>query len=156
MLTIVVAASTRGVIGSRGEIPWYFAEDMKHFRAVTMGHAVIMGRKTWDSLDGPLRRRSNIVVSRRSGFSPYGAEAARSLEEAIAIARTSDANPCVIGGAEIYALAMPMATTILLTEVHRDVDGDAFVHIDRSDFRETARRAGIDPAISFVTLERAR
>lgn len=158
MLTLIVAASTAGVIGRRGELSWpHCPEDMRHFRTSTMGHAVIMGRKTWDSLDGPLRGRHNIVITRQRDIIIHGADVAHTFDEAVAMGfRARSSSPRVIGGAEIYALALPMVTTILLTEVHRDVDGDTFFHVDRSAFRETARRAGEDPAISFVTLERVR
>lgn len=157
MLTIIVAAATNGVIGHRGELPWpHCPEDMRHFRSSTMGHAVIMGRNTWDSLDGPLRGRHNVVVTRQRDLILHGADVAHTFEEAVAMATRRDPSPRVIGGAEIYALAMPMVTTILLTEVHRDVAGDAFFHVDRSAFHETERRAGVDPWISFVTLERRR
>lgn len=158
MLTLIVAASTNGVIGHRGELPWpHCPEDMRHFRTSTMGHAVIMGRKTWDSLDGPLRGRHNIVLTSQRGLILHGADVANTFEEAVAMGlRTRSSSPRVIGGAEVYALAMPMVTTILLTEIHRDVEGDTFFRVDRSAFHETARRPGEDPAISFVTLERAR
>lgn len=155
MLTLIVAASTNGVIGHRGELPWpHCPEDMRHFRSSTMGHAIIMGRKTWDSLDGPLRGRHNIVVTRQRDLILHGADVEHTFEEAVATATRRDPSPRVIGGAEIYALAMPMVTTILLTEIHRDVDGDTFFHVDRSAFHETDRRAGVDPSISFVTMER--
>ena len=152
-LAMVVAIGDGGVIGKDGELPWHIPEDMRHFKAVTMGHAIIMGRKTHASIGRPLKGRRNIVVSRTAdGFE--GCELARSLEEAIAMARTSDDEPRIIGGAHLYEEALPLATRIFLTEVHRKVDGDAFFHLDRSGWRETSRRPGESEGVEFVTLER--
>ncbi|MBX3233851.1 MAG: dihydrofolate reductase [Labilithrix sp.] len=152
-LTLVVAIGDGGVIGKDGALPWKISEDMRHFKSVTMGHAVIMGRKTHASIGRPLDGRRNIVVSRTAdGFD--GCETARSIEEAIERARTTDDEPHVIGGAAIYEAALPLATKIHLTEVHRAVEGDAFFHLDRSGWRETARRKGESEGVEFVTLER--
>jgi dihydrofolate reductase len=112
-----------------------------------------MGRKTHASIGRPLAGRRNIVVSRTAdGFE--GCEMARGLEEAIALARTTDEEPRIIGGAAIYEAALPLATRIFLTEVHRAVDGDAFFHLDRAGWRETSRKAGESEGVEFVTLER--
>jgi len=152
-LAMVVAIGDGGVIGKDGELPWRLPEDLQHFKAMTMGHAIIMGRKTHASIGRPLPGRRNIVVSRTAdGFD--GCELARSLEEAIALARTTDDEPRVIGGAQIYEEALPLATRIFLTEVHRKVDGTAFFHLDRSGWRETSRRKGESEGVEFVTLER--
>lgn len=152
-LALVVAIGDRGVIGKDGALPWRLPEDMRHFKAMTMGHAIIMGRKTHASIGRPLKGRRNIVVSRTAdGFE--GCEKALSLEQAIALARTTDEEPRIIGGASIYEAALPLATRIFLTEVHRQVEGDAFFHLDRAGWRETERRAGESEGVEFVTLER--
>lgn len=152
-LAMVVAIGDGGVIGKRGALPWRIPEDMRHFKAVTMGHAVIMGRRTHASIGRPLPGRRNIVLSRTAdGFE--GCELARGLREAIALARTTDDEPRVIGGRAVYEEALPLATRIFLTEVHREVDGDERLHLDRSGWRETSRRAGESEGVEFVTLER--
>ena len=152
-LALVVAIGDGGVIGKNGELPWRLSEDMRHFKATTMGHAIIMGRKTHASIGRALAGRRNIVISRTAdGFD--GCEVARSLEEAIALARTTDEEPRIIGGAQIYEEALPLVTRIFLTEVHRKLEGDAFFHLDRSGWRETSRRAGESEGVEFVTLER--
>lgn len=154
-LTLVVAVADGGAIGLGGQLPWRIPEDLKHFKRVTMGHAVIMGRKTWDEVGRPLPGRRNIVVSRTPGLALEGAEVAPSLEEAIALARRTDDAPCVIGGSAIYAAALPVATKIHLTEIHREVEADTFFPpFDRSAWRETERRAGESEGVEFVTLER--
>jgi dihydrofolate reductase len=154
-LAIVVAIGDGGVIGKGGTLPWRIAEDLQHFKSTTMGHAIIMGRKTHASIGRALAGRRNIVVSRTAdGFE--GCELARSLEEAIALARTTDDEPRIIGGAAIYEAALPVTTKVFLTEVHRVVEGgDAFFHFDRSGFKEVGRRAALDSeGVEFVTLER--
>ncbi|MEO7328951.1 MAG: dihydrofolate reductase [Minicystis sp.] len=153
-LVLVLALGANGVLGKDGKVPWRIPQDLKHFRNVTTGHAILMGRKTWDEVGKPLPNRRNIVISRDPSLTLPGAEVARSLEEALALARSSDPEPRVIGGAEIYRLALPLATKILLTEVDRDVEGDTYFHLDRSGFRETERRVGEEPDVQFVTLER--
>jgi dihydrofolate reductase len=153
-LCLVLAVAKNGVIGKDGKVPWHVPEDLKHFRRSTTGHAVIMGRKTWDEVGKPLPNRRNLVVSRNAELRLDGAEVVPSLDEAIALARTTDAEPRVIGGAEIYRLALPLATRVLLTEIQLEPEGDTFFTLDRSGFRETERRAGEDPRAVFVTLER--
>ncbi len=153
-LCLVLAVAKNGVIGKDGQVPWHVPEDLKHFRLSTTGHAVIMGRKTWDEVGKPLPNRRNLVVSRKVDLRLEGAEVVPSLDEAIALARITDAEPRVIGGAEIYRLALPLATRVLLTEIQLEPEGDTFFALDRSGFRETERRAGEDPRAVFVTLER--
>jgi len=153
-LCLVLAVARNGVIGNDGKVPWHVPEDLKHFRRSTTGHAVIMGRKTWDEVGKPLPNRRNIVVSRNADLRLEGAEVVPSLDEAIALARTTDAEPRVIGGAEIYRLALPLATRVLLTELELEPEGDTFFTLDRSEFRETERRVGEDPRAVFLTLER--
>jgi len=152
-LAIVVAIGDGGVIGKAGALPWRIPEDLQHFKRTTMGHAIIMGRKTHASIGRPLAGRRNIVVSRTAdGFD--GCETARSLEEAVALARTTDEEPRVIGGAAVYEAALPLATRIFLTEVGGAHEGDTFFHLSRDGWRETSRRAAETPGVTFVTLER--
>ena len=153
-LMLVLAIGNRGAIGLRGKLPWRIPEDMKHFRRVTTGHAVIMGRKTWDEVGKPLPQRRNIVVSGNPQLTLEGAEVVGTLGEAIVRARTTDTEPRVIGGARIFRDALPLATRIHLTEVHRDVEADTFFELDRRGFHETERRDGDEPGVVFLTLER--
>lgn len=152
-LALVVAIADGGVIGNRGALPWRIPEDMQHFKATTMGHAVIMGRRTHESIGRPLPGRRNIVVS-KTARSFEGCESASSLEDALALARATDEEPRVIGGASIYEAALPLATRIFLTEIHRKVEGDTFFHLERAGFREVERRRGATEGVEFVTLER--
>ncbi len=154
-LAIVVAAASNGTIGCAGKLPWHEPEDMKHFRRLTTGHAVIMGRKTFLSIGRPLPNRRNIVVSRSSADQDQvaGIEWASSVCEAIGLARRTDEEPRVIGGAEIYWSALPWTTTIYMTEVQRQVEGDAtFPDVTEFDFTETDRRQSGD--LVFKTLSR--
>ena len=154
-LALVVAVADGGVIGVAGALPWKISEDLKHFKSVTMGHAILMGRKTYESIGRPLPGRRNIVITRRRELAIDGCEVASSLDEALALARAHDDEPRVVGGAAIYEAALPLATKIFLTEVHRQVSGDTFFPpFDRSAWRETERRKGETPDVDFVTLER--
>ena len=153
-LVLVLALGENGALGNKGKVPWRIPEDMRHFKAMTVGHAILMGRRTWDECGKPLPDRRNIVISRSLGALP-GAEVVRSLEDAIAKARETDPEPRVIGGAQIYAAALPLATKIYLTEVRRAAEADTFFHLDRTGFRETERRAANESeGVEFVTLER--
>jgi dihydrofolate reductase len=159
-ITLVVAAAENGVIGKDGAIPWRISDDLKRFKALTMGAPIVMGRKTWDSLPKkPLPGRANIVVTRQAGWAAEGAVTAHSLEDAIAKANvTEEAEEIfVIGGAEIYAAAMALANCIELTEVHAQFDGDAMLPPLEGEWDEVFREGhqtedGL--AYSFVTLER--
>ena len=153
-LALVVAIARGGVIGKGGALPWHLPEDLRHFRRVTTGHAIVMGRKTHASIGKALPGRRNIVVTSRPELVLAGCEAAPGLEAALALARLSDEEPCVIGGAALYAAALPIATRIFLTEIARDFEGDTFFAFDRSEFREVERRGGEDSSVSFVTLVR--
>lgn len=154
-LAIVVAVADGGVIGRDAGLPWHLPEDLRHFKDVTMGHAMIMGRKTFDSIGRALPGRTSIVVSRGTPTLPEGVILARSFEEAVALARRTDAEPRVIGGASIYEAALPLTTRIFLTEIHRSVPGDTFFPpFDRAAFREIERRPGATEGVEFVTLAR--
>ncbi len=160
-ITLVVAAAENGVIGKDGAIPWRIPEDLQRFKALTMGSPIVMGRKTWDSLPRkPLPGRTNIVVTRAADWAAEGAVTAHSLEDAIAKAKekSSEAEEIfVIGGAQIYAAALPLASCIELTEVHAAFDGDAVLPELQGEWEEVFREGhqtedGL--SYSFVTLER--
>jgi dihydrofolate reductase len=154
-IVLVVAAAENGVIGIDGKIPWHISEDLKRFKAMTIGKTVVMGRKTWDSLPRkPLPGRINVVVTRQKDWHAEGAIAASSLGAATA---GTSGTVMIIGGAEIYERALPMATRIELTEVHQAFDGDAKFEFDRSGWTETARESHVTPdglRYSYVTLTR--
>jgi len=159
VIALVVAVSANGVIGVAGKIPWRISDDMKQFKAVTLGKPCIMGRKTWDSLPKrPLPGRTNIVVTRNTAFAAPGAAVAHSLDDAFARAETEEpAEIAVIGGADLYRAALPRASRIYLTEVHLDIAGDAHFTFDRAPWREAAREDRATEGglrYSFVTLER--
>ena len=127
IVSLVYAVSRNGVIGQGGGLPWHIPSDLKHFKAVTLGKPVIMGRKTWDSLPRkPLPGRRNLVISRNAAYSAQGSEVLPSLEAALA-ATAGEAEVCVIGGAEIFKAALPLAHRIYLTRVLADVAGDTIM-----------------------------
>ena len=152
-LAIIVAIADNGVIGDHGQLPWRISEDLRFFKDTTMGHSIIMGRNTFASIGKALPGRRSIVVSRTADRFD-GCELARSFEQAVELARKTDDEPFVIGGAMIYEAALPLATRIFPTEVHRQAAGDTFFHLDRSGWRETSRRRGESEEVEFVTLER--
>jgi dihydrofolate reductase len=125
-LALVCAMASNRVIGAGNRIPWDVPEDRKHFVEVTRGHSVIMGRATWDSIGKPLPKRRNIVISRRPGLQLTGAEVVPSLAAAIELARREDPEPRVIGGAQIYAEALPLATRIYLSVLDAAHTGDTY------------------------------
>jgi len=132
---LVAAVSLNGVIGANGQLPWHLPEDLRHFKNLTLGHPVIMGRRTWESLGKPLPGRENIVVSRKAGFEAPGASAAATIEGAIALC-TGEPVAFVIGGAEIYAAALPLADGLVLTEIRETYEGDTrFPDWDRKAWR---------------------
>ena len=136
---LIAALARNGVIGARGKLPWRLPEDLRHFKQLTLSHPVIMGRRTWESLGKPLPGRENIVISRRPGFEAPGASVASSLEAAIALCM-GEPLAFVIGGAEIYAAALPLADGLVLTEIDQDFEGDTrFPDWDRKQWRETQR-----------------
>jgi dihydrofolate reductase len=154
----VVARARDGTIAKQGDVPWKIREDLQRFKRLTMGLPMIMGRKTFDSLPGLLPGRRHIVLTRQGGWTAEGAEAAHSVEEALAIAGPGDIT--VIGGNDVFELFLPLATRLEITEIHEDTDGDVFMAAPGPEWRETAREErpaqGGDPAYAFVTLERAR
>lgn len=156
-ITIVVARADNGVIGKDGKLPWHLPADLKHFKRVTSDTAMIMGRKTFESLPGLLPGRRHIVLTRDRDWRAEGAEVARSADEALRIAGPGHVS--VIGGAEIIDLFLPQATAIELSEVHCDAEGDTTLSTpDTAEWHEVSRQdhpsEGGRPAYSFVRLER--
>lgn len=157
-LTLVVAVSENGIIGRDGGLPWRLPEDLKHFRRITLGNTVLMGRKTFESLGKPLEGRGNWVLTRDAAFAPAGAQVFRDLDAALAAATQGEL--LVIGGAELYRQTLPLASRLELTQVHAQVEGDThFPDYDAKQWRETSR---VDHAAderhahaySFLTLDR--
>jgi dihydrofolate reductase len=157
-IELVVAAARNGVIGRGNRLPWHLPEDLRHFKRLTLGRPILMGRRTWDSIGRPLPGRRNLVLSRDPGFQPAGATVIRSLAEAAA------AGPAealmVIGGADLFRLCLPSARVLHLTEIDADIAGDVYFPAwRREDWRECSREARPTDArhafpYAFVTLER--
>lgn len=156
-LVLVAAVASNGVIGVNNTLPWRLPDDLRRFKALTLGHPVIMGRKTWDSLGRALPGRHNIVITRAAGFAAPGATVVHSVDAALAACGDADI-AFVIGGAEIYAQALPLANRLELTEIQAGIEGDAhFPPFDRSAWRETARErhsTGDALEYDFVSYER--
>jgi dihydrofolate reductase len=164
-IAFVVARAENGVIGRAGALPWHIPADLQHFKRLTVGKPVVMGRKTYDSIGRPLPRRTNIVVTRDPAWTAPGVTVARDLASALADAyedahRSGADEVMVIGGAELYRQCLPQAGRIHLTEIHRAYEGDARFDLPRAGWREVARERhageGGQPDYSFVTLERDR
>lgn len=160
-VNLIFARAANGVIGRDNTIPWHLPEDMAHFRRITSGAPVIMGRKTWDSLPEkfrPLPNRMNIVVTRQPDWSEGGAVRATSLTEAIALSQAqSPPDVWVMGGAQIYAEAVPLADRAVVTEIEQNVEGDAFAPALGDDWHETRRESHTSKngmRFSFVMMER--
>jgi len=159
-IALVVAAAENGVIGKGGDLPWRLPEDLKRFKALTLGKPTIMGRKTWDSLPRkPLPGRTNIVITRDPDFRAEGARVVYGYEEAIAVADAENPREIsVIGGAAVFEAALPGASIIHLTEVEGAQDGDVFMpDFDRAQWRETKREGPLQEGAlryHFVTLNR--
>lgn len=123
VVSLVVAVAENGVIGRQGGLPWRLPDEIRHFKRLTTGHTVIMGRRTFDEIRAPLANRRNIVVTRNPAFAPPGVEVAASLVEALRLA-AGEPEVFVVGGAEIYRLAIPLAQRLYLTRIHAAVEGD--------------------------------
>jgi len=160
-IALVLAMADNGVIGARGAIPWRIADDMKRFKAITMGKPILMGRKTWDSLPKkPLPGRTNIVITRDRAFRAPGAMVVHSLDGALTCARGEQPDEImIVGGAQIYLAALPRADVVHLTQVHGDFEGDArMLPFDMNVWRETTREdreTAEGLRYSFVTLEKS-
>jgi dihydrofolate reductase len=165
-LNLIYARAANGVIGIKGALPWHLPEDMAHFKQTTMGCPVIMGRKTWDSLPPrfrPLPGRLNVVITRQENWHETGVESAKSFSEALFFCEQSNsgAKPepdhvWVIGGAQIYAEALPLAQRVLVTEIEADFEGDAYAPTLGPEWRETAREkhtSATGLTFSFVTYQ---
>ena len=156
---LIWAQARNRVIGKNGVMPWHLPEDLAHFKRVTLNHPVIMGRKTWDSIPPkfrPLPGRTNIVVTRQADWHEKGAQCSSSLREALQQCENSN-QVWVIGGAQIYAQALPLADEVVITEIDTEVDGDAFAPALGAEWREVAREAMVGAnglAHQFVTWER--
>ncbi|MDX1453509.1 MAG: type 3 dihydrofolate reductase [Oleiphilaceae bacterium] len=162
---LIVAMAQNRVIGRNNKLPWYLPNDLKYFKQVTMGKPIIMGRRTYESIGKPLPGRVNIVVTRNSEWQAEGVRVCHSLEDAYALAASiaeidGQSEVMVIGGDQIYQAALPLADRLYLTEVHAEVDGDAyFPEFNRDDWQEVAREhfEAQDPnpyPYSFVVLDR--
>lgn len=158
-LVLVAAVADNGVIGRDNRLPWHLPADLAHFRRLTLDRPILMGRRTWESLPGPLARRRHLVLSRDPDFRAAGATVVPSLDAALAAAG-SVAELMVIGGASLYAAALPLARRLQLTLVHAEIPGDVrFPPWDPADWRELARATHpVDDrhafAMTFLTLER--
>lgn len=164
-ISLIVAVAEGGVIGLDGGLPWHLSADLRYFRRTTMGHPLVMGRKTWDSIGRPLPGRENIVVTRRPDFAPAGVQVSHDLDDALALAgdiarRDGVAELMVIGGAQIFDAVRPRADRIYLTEIHATFPGDVFFGApDPARWRETSRserhadeRSGLD--YTYVVFDR--
>ena len=148
-MSLIVAMSRNRVIGANGAIPWHLPEELKRFKRLTLGHHIIMGRKTWESIGRPLPGRTTVIVSRQRGYSVPGTKIAHSLDEAVA-ACGEDSEIFVIGGAELYAQALPRAGRLYLTTVDAEVAGDTTMpEFELTGWREVSSE-------SFATDERHR
>lgn len=136
MITLIAAMSENRVIGKSGDLPWRLPDDMKFFMRTTRGHHVIMGRKTWESMEGALKDRTNIVITRQKNYSAEGAIVVHTLDEALRQSPLDTEEVFIIGGEAIFAAALPVAQRMYLTHVHTDVDGDAyFPEFDEENWR---------------------
>lgn len=156
-IILILARADNGIIGKDGNLPWHLPADLRHFKSLTQGKPMVMGRKTFDSLPGLLPGRRHIVLTRDADWEAEGAEVARSIAEALKTANAP--HIAIIGGAEIYRLFLPMADRIALTEVHINANGDTVMEaFDPAIWQESEREehaaANGKPAFSFVTLKR--
>jgi dihydrofolate reductase len=157
-VSLVVAMDRNRVIGHRGKIPWHLSDDLKRFKALTMGHHIIMGRKTWESIGRALPGRTSVVITRDPAYRAAGATAVASLAQALALAQ-DDSEAFVIGGAQIYRAALPLARRIYLTQLQAEYPGDTFFPLlEPHEWHESAREhhaaQGAQPAWDFVICER--
>ncbi len=164
-LAVIVAAAENGVIGRNNALPWHLPEDLRYFKRITMGKPIVMGRKTYESIGRPLPGRTNIVITRSPDWSAEGVSVVHSLEEALSLAQDiavidGATELMVIGGAEIYSTALPLADRLYLTQVHAKVEGDAWLpQVDWTAWREVSREQfkaseGNPYDYSFAVFER--
>ena len=160
-ISLIVAAARNGVIGAQGKLPWHLPADLKRFKQLTLGHPILMGRKTFESIGKLLPGRTNILLTRQEDFQAPGCRAAASLEEALKLCG-NDPEIFVIGGASVYSQALPFADRIYLTQIHHDFQGDTRLFpIDPAAWQETSREDfPADPEnpypYSFLTFRRRK
>jgi dihydrofolate reductase len=156
VVVLIYARAANGAIGKDGDLPWRLPADLKHFKALTLGRPMIMGRKTFDSLPGLLPGRRHIVLTRDAGWSAAGAEVAATPEQALDLA--GEGMIAVIGGAAVFEAFLPLAQCVELTQIHADYDGDTFMPPLGPEWHEAAREDhaadGPYPAFSFLTYRR--
>ncbi len=151
MINIIVAVAENNVIGCHNKLIWHISEDLKRFKSLTIGHPIIMGRKTYESIGRPLPGRLNVVITRSSDLVIEGVSVVGSLAEAIEL--TKDSEPFIIGGGEIYAQSLPLADRLYITRVHQSPEGDTyFPELDPSEWRETLREER--EGYTFIDYER--
>lgn len=167
-LSILAAVAKNGVIGRHNALPWHLPTDLKHFKSLTMGHAIVMGRKTYESIGRPLPGRTNIIVTKQVDFRVTGATVVHSLEEALNVDSlcAEDCERFIIGGAELYRQAVALSQRMYLTEIQRDFDGDTyFPEFDRGEWYELSREQHFSSGSTeheapleyhFVILERKK
>ena len=155
-IMLIYARAANGVIGKDGDLPWRLPADLRHFKALTLGKPMVMGRKTFESLPGLLPGRRHIVLTRDAGWRAEGADVATTPEGALGLA--CGETVAIIGGAAIYGLFLPLAHRVELTQIHADYDGDTFMPELGPEWVETAREdhaaAGPYPAFSFLTYRK--
>lgn len=159
-INIIVAYAANRVIGAKGNMPWHLPQDLKRFKALTMGHSIIMGRKTWESLGRLLPGRRHVIISRNSNYTVAGAAVVASLDKAIA-ACAAETEVFVIGGEEIYRQALSLADRLYVTEIEAEFSGDTFFPtVAPGQWRETARQPFVDSVTglryAFVTYDRSQ
>jgi len=159
MISLIVATSTKNVIGVQGDLPWRLSSDLKRFKALTMGKPIVMGRLTYESIGRPLPGRRNIVITRQRGFEAEGCDVVSSIDEAIRVAGTA-AEIMIIGGGDIYRQFLPRAERIYLTRVQADIDGDVFFpELAAGEWHETSSEhhpadESNEFGVAFTTLDR--
>lgn len=159
VISIIVAVAENNVIGANNQLIWHISEDLKRFKALTTGHHIIMGRKTFESIGRPLPKRTNIIVSRNKNFAAEGCIVVASLEEALTVS-ASDSEVFIIGGGELYRQTLPLAHKLYLTRVHKSFDGDTFFpEISEADWKEVfseEKKPASESELGymFVNLER--
>lgn len=156
-IVLIYARAANGVIGKDGDLPWRLPADLKHFKALTLGKAMIMGRKTFDSLPGLLPGRRHIVLTRDAGWAAQGTETAANLEDALALA--GEGMVAIIGGSAVFEAFLPRADRVELTQIHAEYQGDTFMPPLGAEWHEVARQdhpaEGDYPAFSFLTYRKA-
>ncbi len=176
-VSLIVAVSQNGVIGADNKLPWQLTEDLKRFKEITMGHPIVMGRKTFEAIGKPLPGRTNIVITHQKDFACCGVLVANSLEQALEICdrrataqrseeivahpmsadRADQEEVFVIGGASIFEQAMPLADNLYLTLIHQDFDGDTFFKWDKTQWKQVSRENRPDPIpFSFILLKKRK